>query len=147
MRKIDKIYENIFDNYYIDLSEYLNHYLHKIYIKPNHLTLLSLITGIFSAYLIYTNHFFPENFKINEIVDSLDKKGYRIKVITCIPNYPSGKIYPGYGYLKKTKEKKGNVTIRRLPLISREHFFKCNLKEKKLLKNFFSNLNFFKTWS
>ena len=46
MRKIDKIYENIFDNYYIDLSEYLNHYLHKIYIKPNHLTLLSLITGI-----------------------------------------------------------------------------------------------------
>ena len=58
MRKIDKIYENIFDNYYIDLSEYLNHYLHKIYIKPNHLTLLSLITGIFSAYLIYTNHFF-----------------------------------------------------------------------------------------
>lgn len=58
MRKIDKIYENIFDNYYIDLSEYLNHYLHKIHIKPNHLTLLSLITGIFSAYLVYTDHFF-----------------------------------------------------------------------------------------
>ena len=74
MRKIDKIYENIFDNYYIDLSEYLNHYLHKIYIKPNHLTLLSLITGIFSAYLIYTNHFFKALclFQCSYLLDCMD---------------------------------------------------------------------------
>lgn len=69
--------------------------------------------------LIYTNHFYPENFKVNEIVDALDEKGYKITVITGIPNYPSGKIYPNYGFFSKTKERKGNITIRRLPLIPR----------------------------
>ena len=69
--------------------------------------------------LVYTNHFYPENFKINEIVQDLDKKGYEIKVITCIPNYPSGQIFPEYGFFKNNKEKHGNLTIRRLPMIPR----------------------------
>ena len=69
--------------------------------------------------LVYTNHYYPENFKINEVVEAFDQRGYKVTVITCIPNYPSGKIYPGYGFFKKNKEKKGNVTVRRLPLIPR----------------------------
>ena len=43
--------------------------------------------------LIYTNHFFPEQFKINDIVDWLKDENYSIKVITGIPNYPQGKFY------------------------------------------------------
>lgn len=69
--------------------------------------------------LIYTNHFFPENFKVNEIADTLNVEGNEIEVVTCVPNYPSGKIFPGYGYFKKNKEKKGNMLIRRLPMIPR----------------------------
>ena len=69
--------------------------------------------------LVYTNHYFPENFKINDIVNHFDDQEYSVKVITGIPNYPSGKIFRNYGYFKKTNEIKGNVKIRRLPLITR----------------------------
>ena len=69
--------------------------------------------------LVYTNHYFPENFKINDIVNHFDDQEYSVKVITGIPNYPSGKIFQNYGYFKKTNETKGNVKIRRLPLITR----------------------------
>ena len=69
--------------------------------------------------LVYTNHYFPENFKVNDIVQHLDDQEYYVKVITGIPNYPTGKIFKNYGYFKKNNETKGNVKIRRLPLITR----------------------------
>jgi len=70
--------------------------------------------------LIYTNHFYPEQFKINEIVDWLSEEGHTIRVITGIPNYPSGKYYKGYGFqsIFKTNYKE-NVVVNRLPLIPR----------------------------
>ena len=43
--------------------------------------------------LIFTNHFYPEQFKINEIVDWLSVDKCHIRVITGFPNYPNGKIY------------------------------------------------------
>lgn len=46
--------------------------------------------------LIYTNHFYPEQFKINEIVDWLSIKDCHIRVITGLPNYPSGKIIKNF---------------------------------------------------
>ena len=70
--------------------------------------------------LIYTNHFYPEQFKINEIVDWLSEEGHTVRVITGIPNYPSGKYYKGYGLqsIFKTNYKE-NVVVNRLPLIPR----------------------------
>jgi glycosyltransferase involved in cell wall biosynthesis len=70
--------------------------------------------------LIFTNHFFPENFKVNEIAQLLAEEGNNVHVVTGIPNYPTGKIFEGYGFFKKSFEKKGDyLTIRRLPLIPR----------------------------
>ena len=70
--------------------------------------------------LIYTNHFYPEQFKINEIVDWLSEEGHIVRVITGIPNYPSGKYYKGYGFQSIYKTKyKDNVIVNRLPLIPR----------------------------
>ena len=70
--------------------------------------------------LIYTNHFSPEQFKINEIVDWLSSEDYEIRVVTGIPNYPSGKYYKGYGLNSIFKSKyKENVIVNRLPLIPR----------------------------
>lgn len=70
--------------------------------------------------LVYTNHFYPEQFKVNEIVDWISIKNYEIRVITCIPNYPKGKFFDGYG-LKSIKSNyyKKNVIVNRLPLIPR----------------------------
>jgi glycosyltransferase involved in cell wall biosynthesis len=47
--------------------------------------------------LIFSQHFHPENFRINEIAQSLVSKfSYELVVVTGKPNYPSGKIFPGY---------------------------------------------------
>ena len=51
--------------------------------------------------LIYTNHYFPEQFKINDVVDWLKGDDFKIRVVTGIPNYPSGTIYRGYGVFSK----------------------------------------------
>ncbi len=70
--------------------------------------------------LIYTNHYFPEQFKINEIVDWLSEKKYHIRVITGLPNYPSGKVYKGYSpfNIKKDPDNK-DIIVNRLLLIPR----------------------------
>ena len=70
--------------------------------------------------LIYTNHFFPEQFKINEIVDWLSEKEYHIRVITGLPNYPSGKVYKGYSvFNRKASPTNKDIIVNRLLLIPR----------------------------
>ncbi len=70
--------------------------------------------------LIYTNHFYPEQFKINEIVDWLSNEPYHVRVITCIPNYPGGKFYKRYNVNSLfRKHINDNIIINRLPLIPR----------------------------
>lgn len=64
--------------------------------------------------LIYTNHFYPEEFKINEIVKWLSEKDVHVRVLTGLPNYPDGKILKGYS--KKFNKK---IVINRLYLIPR----------------------------
>jgi len=68
---------------------------------------------------IFTNHFYPEEFKINDIALELSKKGYKITVITAIPDYPKGKFYDGYSLFKRRKELVNGILIYRLPIIPR----------------------------
>ncbi|MBD3891525.1 glycosyltransferase family 4 protein [Olleya marilimosa] len=69
--------------------------------------------------LIYTNHFYPENFKVNEVSEMLSNDGLEVTVITGIPNYPDGKIAKGYGYFKNTTDVVKGVKVKRLWLIPR----------------------------
>ena len=70
--------------------------------------------------LIYTNHFFPEQFKINEIVDWLLEENHHVRVVTGLPNYPKGKIFKDYDNLTKNRYKKEDrLIINRLLLIPR----------------------------
>ena len=68
--------------------------------------------------LIFTNHFEPEYFKINDIVDWIKHNGNEVTVVTGNPNYPKGKIYQGYSAFGSF-EKKDNLSVFRLPLIPR----------------------------
>ncbi len=43
-----------------------------------------------------SQYFWPESFRINEVVESLRQSGCEVAVLTGQPNYPEGKIYPGY---------------------------------------------------
>ena len=46
--------------------------------------------------LLVTQHFWPENFRINDIVDGLLADGIAVDVLCGLPNYPKGEWFPGY---------------------------------------------------
>ena len=68
--------------------------------------------------LIVSQYFWPENFRINALAFALDAKGYKVTVLTGLPNYPNGKIYNGYKW-KVTRETYKNINIIRVPIIPR----------------------------
>jgi len=69
--------------------------------------------------LVIAQYFYPEQFRINDICTEWVKRGYKVTVLTGIPNYPQGKYYEGYGLLKKRKETYNGIEIIRIPLIPR----------------------------
>ena len=69
--------------------------------------------------LVYTNHYDPEYFKINDVVQWIYEKGAVVSVITGNPNYPSGKLFKGFSLLGSIEIAKNGLTIYRLPLIPR----------------------------
>jgi len=69
--------------------------------------------------LIITNHFFPENFRINDLALGLTERGHRVTVLSGVPDYPGGKFFPGYGILKRRQEDFQGIKIRRVPLVPR----------------------------
>ncbi len=46
--------------------------------------------------LIVTQHFWPENFRINDIVQGFVAKGIAVDVLCGLPNYPKGVWFDGY---------------------------------------------------
>jgi glycosyltransferase involved in cell wall biosynthesis len=69
--------------------------------------------------LVIAQYFYPEQFRINDICTEWVKRGYKVTVVTGIPNYPQGKYYDGYGLFKKRKETYNGMEIIRIPLIPR----------------------------
>lgn len=69
--------------------------------------------------LIQVQYFYPEQFRINDICTEWVKRGYKVTVVTGIPNYPQGKYYTGYGLFKKRKDSFNGADIIRIPLIPR----------------------------
>tara|TARA_B100000902_G_scaffold314235_1_gene304951 strand:+ start:28104 stop:29309 length:1206 start_codon:yes stop_codon:yes gene_type:complete len=69
--------------------------------------------------LVYTNHYYPENFKINDVVRWIKDDNHHIRVITQIPNYPNGDFYKGYGIFLKSNQRYERQIINRLPVIPR----------------------------
>lgn len=88
--------------------------------------------------LLITNHFYPETFRCNDIAFELTKRGYEVKVLTAIPDYPEGKYHKGYSLFKKRYEKKNGVTIVRVP-----HIPRGNGKSTRMMIHYFSSMFFF----
>jgi colanic acid biosynthesis glycosyl transferase WcaI len=69
--------------------------------------------------LIITNHFWPENFRINDLALGLINRGHRVTVLTGVPDYPEGRFFPGYGIFKRRREDYQGIKIWRVPLVPR----------------------------
>lgn len=46
--------------------------------------------------LVISQYYWPENFRINDVVKTLSEKGVEVEVLTGKPNYPRGEIFSGY---------------------------------------------------
>lgn len=69
--------------------------------------------------LVISQYFFPEQFRINDICEEWVKRGYKVTVVTGIPNYPQGKFYDGFGLFKQNKQTYRGIEIIRLPIVPR----------------------------
>ncbi|HVS26960.1 MAG TPA: glycosyltransferase family 4 protein [Burkholderiales bacterium] len=69
--------------------------------------------------LIVSQYFWPETFRINDLVLGMKDRGHDVAVLTGMPNYPSGRFFPGYGFFSRSKELFQDVPVYRVPLIPR----------------------------
>ena len=69
--------------------------------------------------LLVSPHFYPENFKCNDVAFELARRGHDVTVLRDIPNYHAGKFYPGYSLFKRRREVVNGVKVIRTAVIPR----------------------------
>ena len=84
--------------------------------------------------LIITECFYPEEFKINDIALSWKNKGYDIDVLTLVPTYPFGKVFPNFKNTFFQKDNYQDINIFRVYAIT--GYRDSALKKKMKYLNF-----------
>ena len=69
--------------------------------------------------LIVTQYFWPESFRVNDLALGLQERGHEVTVLTGMPNYPTGRLFPGYGLLRPARESYHGIPVLRVPLLPR----------------------------
>jgi colanic acid biosynthesis glycosyl transferase WcaI len=69
--------------------------------------------------LVVTQYFWPENFRINDLVLGLVKRNNKVTVLTGVPNYPEGSFFAGYGLFSNLSQEYQGAKVLRVPLIAR----------------------------
>jgi len=87
--------------------------------------------------LVVTQYFWPENFRINDLVLGLKERGHEVKVMTGLPNYPGGCFFTGYSFFGPLIETYENIPVFRVPILPRG-----NGSGIRLMLNFISFLFF-----
>lgn len=70
-------------------------------------------------FLIVSQYFWPENFRINDLASELVSRGHEVTVLTGLPNYPSGQIFEEYSADTEKFSSYKDVRIFRVPLLPR----------------------------
>lgn len=69
--------------------------------------------------LIVSQCFYPEEFRINDLVASFVEKGHQVTVLTGKPNYPKGEYFAGYKFWGVQRELYQGAHVIRVPVIRR----------------------------
>lgn len=69
--------------------------------------------------LVVSQYYTPEPFRVSDVCQDLVRRGHRVTVLCGIPNYPSGRFYPGYSLLKRREETLDGVRVIRSWLVPR----------------------------
>ena len=98
--------------------------------------------------LFVSQHYWPENFRVTDIAETLFSLGHQVTVLCGLPNYPKGYIFDDYKHGKNRIQEHNGVKIIRAKEIGRRNniifrflnywsypYFGCK-KTKKLDKDF-----------
>jgi colanic acid biosynthesis glycosyl transferase WcaI len=69
--------------------------------------------------LVVSQYFWPENFRINDLVKEWVQRGHEVTVLTGIPNYPAGKVFEAYRLQPKSFAEYEGAKVFRVPMFPR----------------------------
>jgi colanic acid biosynthesis glycosyl transferase WcaI len=69
--------------------------------------------------LVVSQYFWPENFRINELVAELARRGHAVRVLTGKPNYPDAEVFPDFRADPRQFDDFEGVPVSRVPMLSR----------------------------
>ena len=69
--------------------------------------------------LVVSQYFWPENFRINDLVSELAARGHAVTVLTGIPNYPEGRTFPEFKDEPGRFAQFAGATVIRVPMLPR----------------------------
>lgn len=82
--------------------------------------------------LVVSQYFWPEVFRVNDIVSGMRERGHEVTVLTGLPNYPAGAVFPEFQASPATFAKFHGAQVLRVPMRPRG---KGNLN---LVRNYWS---------
>ena len=71
--------------------------------------------------LVVCQHYWPEPYPLPDVCEELVRRGHQVDVVTDVPNYPLGDIYPGYKNGKNRNQVHNGVNIHRTFTIGRRN--------------------------
>ena len=69
--------------------------------------------------LVLSQYFWPENFRINDLVEELAARGHHVTVLTGVPNYPGGKVFDEFASDPARFSSFKGVEVLRIPMLPR----------------------------
>lgn len=69
--------------------------------------------------LVVTQYFWPEDFRINELVAQLVERGHEVTVLTGSPNYPQGTVFPEFRADPARYATYAGAPVERVPMLPR----------------------------
>lgn len=70
--------------------------------------------------LVVTQYFWPENFRINDLCAELVARGHQVVVLSGVPNYPEGEVFPAFRENPTHFDGYNGVEIVRVPMLPRK---------------------------
>jgi glycosyltransferase involved in cell wall biosynthesis len=69
--------------------------------------------------LVVTQYFWPENMRINNMVEGFVAKGHEVTVLTGLPNYPEGQVFATYQENPEQFSSYSGARVVRVPMLPR----------------------------
>ena len=77
--------------------------------------------------LFFSQYFWPENFRINEVASHFHKKGNKVKVLTTNPSYPNKDIFNDFYKKNKKFDYYKGIEVLRIPTFARRRSGNCQI--------------------